>query len=230
MTRFAPAVLAALWIVSVTASAQPFEEGTHYQAIGTPVSAPDDRVEVVEAFAYPCPGCNSFHPHISQWVERQPEYVKFSRLPIALQRGWDLFARAYYTADVMGLNDEAHDAVFRALHEEGRQIRNFEDIAAIYTEFDVTAESFINTAQSFAVDSRMRRNRSDVSRYGIRQTPTVIVQGRWRVSPGNFDSFEQMLEAIDYLVAKEAEELELNVNGGAGSSAGDDSDEAQADS
>ncbi len=213
MTRFAPIALAALWIVSVTAVAQPFEEGTHYQAIGTPVSVDDDRVEVIEAFAYPCPACNTFHPHISDWEQRQPEFVDFKRLPIGLQRGWDLFARAYYTAQIMGLGEEAHDAVFKALHEEGRQIRNFEDIAAIYTDFDVTTESFINTSQSFAVDSRMRRNQSDVNRYGIRQTPTVIVQGRWRVTPANFNSFEQMLEAIDYLVAREAEQLDLEANG-----------------
>ena len=230
MTRYAPIILAALWMFSFTALAQPFEEGTHYQAIGTPVSVPNDRVEVIEAFAYPCPGCNAFHPHISQWEARQPEFVEFKRLPIGLQRGWDLFARAYYTAEVMGLNDEAHEAVFRALHEEGRQIRNFEDIAAIYTDFDVTTESFINTAQSFAVDSRMRRNRTDVGRYGIRQTPTVIVQGRWRVTPGDFSSFEQMLEAIDYLVAREAEALELNANGETGNSDSGDSGDAQADS
>ncbi len=210
MTRNAIIAIAALWMFSLTAVAESFEEGTHYQAIGTPVSTPDDRVQVIEAFAYPCPACNTFLPHIKGWEARQPDYVEFKRLPIGLQRGWDLFARAYYTAEVMGLGDDAHQAVFDALHREGRTIRNFEDIAAIYTDFDVTTESFINTAQSFAVDSRMRRNRSDVQRYGIRQTPTVVVQGRWRITPGSFDSFEQMLTAIDYLVDKEAEALGLN--------------------
>jgi protein dithiol oxidoreductase (disulfide-forming) len=214
MTRNAIIALAAVWMFSITAAAQPFEEGTHYQAIGTPVSAPEDRVQVIEAFAYPCPACNTFHPHIKGWEARQPDHVEFKRLPIGLQRGWDLFARAYYTAEVMGLGEDAHQAVFDALHREGRTIRNFEDIAAIYTDFDVTTESFINTAQSFAVDSRMRRNRSEVQRYGIRQTPTVVVQGRWRITPGNFESFDQMLAAIDYLVDKEAQALGLNDRGG----------------
>ncbi|TVQ36716.1 MAG: thiol:disulfide interchange protein DsbA/DsbL [Wenzhouxiangella sp.] len=198
-----------LALISLPVVAQTFEEGRHFERIGTPNSVPEDRVEVVEAFAYPCPACRNFHPVIKRWEESAPEFVEFSRLPIGLQRGWDLFARAYYTAQVLGLGEDAHEAVFKALHDERRQIRNFEDVAAIYSDFGVETGTFINTAQSFAVESHMGRNRTDVSRFGVRQTPTMIVQGKWRLTPSNFDSYEQMLAAVDYLVAREAEALGL---------------------
>lgn len=190
--------------------AQTFEEGTHYQRIEVAVTAPEDRVEVIEAFAYPCPACRNFHPFISRWEQSAPDYVDFERLPVPLQRGWELFALGYNTAEVMGVNsDEAHAAVFKALHEERKRISGIGDIAEIYSQFDVSAESFVNTAQSFAVDARMRKNVSDVGRFGIRQTPTVIIQGKWRLTPRNFESFDQMLDALDYLVAKEADALGL---------------------
>jgi protein dithiol oxidoreductase (disulfide-forming) len=209
MLKVAPVLFIVLAAVSGSLLAQSFQEGTHYQRIGAPVTVPEDRVEVVEAFAYPCPACRNFHPHISNWESNAPEYVDFRRLPVALQRGWEVFALAYNTATVMGLGEDAHAAVFTALHDERRQIRNFEDVAAIYTDFDVTTESFINTSQSFAVDSRMRRDRADTMRYGVRQTPTMIIQGKWRLSPSGFDSMDHFFAAVDYLVAREAEALGL---------------------
>jgi protein dithiol oxidoreductase (disulfide-forming) len=209
MSKLVSTLVMALALASQAALAQTFQEGEHYQRIGNPASAPEDRVEVIEAFAYPCPACRNFHPFIKRWEERQPEFVDFRRMPVGLQQGWDLFARAYYTAEVLGIDEASHEAVFKALHDERRAIRNFNDIAAIYADFDVTVESFLSTAESFAVDSRMRRNRTELGRLGVRQTPTMIVQGKWRVIPSGFGSYEEMLAAIDYLVAREAEALGL---------------------
>jgi protein dithiol oxidoreductase (disulfide-forming) len=208
MSKLVP-VFAALVLISQAALAQPFQEGEHFQRIGNPASAPEDRVEVIEAFAYPCPACRNFHPIISRWEQRQPDYVAFRRLPVGLQQGWDLFARAYYTAEVLGIQEESHEAVFKALHDERRRIRNFNDIAAIYSDFDVSTDTFVSTSESFAVDSRMRRNRTELNQFGVRQTPTMIVQGKWRVIPSGFSSYDEMLAAIDYLVAREAAELGL---------------------
>ncbi len=197
-------------LIALPVSAATFVEGEHYQRIGTPVSVPSDRVEVIEAFAYPCPACRNFHPIIARWESEAPDHVAFSRLPVGLQRGWDLFARAYYTAQVLGLGEDAHEAVFKALHDERRQIRNFEDIAGIYTEFGVDAQTFISTAESFAVESQMGRNRSTIGRLGVRSTPTMIVQGKWRVTPNGFESYQAMMEVVDYLVAREVEALGLD--------------------
>lgn len=194
-------------LLALSAAALAFNEGVHYERIGSPVDAPTDRVDVVEAFAYPCPACYNFHPIIERWVAEAPDHVHFSRLPIGLQRGWDMFAIAYYTADVMNVDSAAHGGVFRAIHDERRQIRSFDDIAAIYADYGVDTADFIATAESFAVDARMRRNRADVTRFGIRQTPTMIVQGKWRVAPGAFNSYQEMLQAVDFLVAREAELL-----------------------
>lgn len=208
MLKFSAALLG-LAVLAGQAVAGPFEEGEHYQRIGTPVSVPDDRVQVIEAFAYPCPACRNFLPHITGWESDAADYVEFSRLPVGLQPGWDVFARAYYTAEVMGLGHEAHEAVFQALHDEGRQFNSFDDVAQVYADIGVDKEGFLNTAESFAVDSRMRQNRNDVRRYGVRSTPTMIVQGKWRLSPNGFNSYNEMLQAVDYLVEREAETLGL---------------------
>jgi thiol:disulfide interchange protein DsbA len=170
---------------------------------------------VVEAFAYPCPACRNFLPVISEWAEGLPDHVNLSHLPVGLQPGWEVFARVYYTAEVLGLGHDAHEAMFRALHDERRQFRSIEDIAEVYTEFGVGVDEFVNTSQSFAVDGRMRRNRNDIMQFGIRGTPTMIVQGKWRVSPSDFTSYEELLAAVDTLIERESELLEPSENGSA---------------
>jgi protein dithiol oxidoreductase (disulfide-forming) len=217
------AAIVGLIVLAGSAMAEPFREGEHYQRIATPMSVSGDRVEVIEAFAYPCPACRNFLPHIASWEVEQDGNVDFRRLPIALQRGWDLFARAYYTAQVMGVDKGAHEAMFRALHDQRRQFRSFDDVADFYSDFGVEKEAFLNTSQSFAVDSRMRQNRNQVRQFGIRSTPTVIVHGKWRVQPNSFDSYQQMIEAVQYLVEREAANLEA-VGDGAEPGAGEDAE------
>jgi len=204
---------ALLAMISGIAHAQPFEEGTHYQRIEGPSVAIEDRVEVVEAFAYPCGACRNFLPYITSWEEELPDFIDFKRRPVPLQQGWELFVLGYYTAQVMGLDThDVHPALFRAVHDERRRIRNLEDLAEIYAEnSDSTSETFVSTAGSFAVDSYIRKNRSDLVRFGVRSTPTMIVQGKWRISPNAFESYDQMLAAVDFLVAQEAEALGLGI-------------------
>lgn len=209
MRNFAPLAAVAALVLSGVAFGQEFQEGQHFEAIGNPVNTPDDRVVVTDGFAYPCPACRRFMPYLSSWEDDLPDHVEVEHLPVALQPGWDLFARAYYTASVMGIAEETHEAMFEALHDEQRQFRSFEDIAEFYAEHGVEAESFLNTAESFAVDARMRQNRNDVRSMGIRGTPAMIVQGKWRVSLNGFSSYDEMLAAVDYLVERETEALEL---------------------
>lgn len=209
MRKFLNVTASAALLLSGSLLAQDFQEGQHFQRIGSPVAAPDDRVVVTDGFAYPCAACRRFLPYVTAWEEDAPDYVEVEHLPIALQPGWDLFVRAYYTAQVMGIAGETHEAMFEALHDERRQFRSFEDIADLYADHGVSADGFTNTSQSFAVDARMRQNRNDVRSFGIRSTPTVIVQGKWRVGPNAFGSYEEMLEAVDFLIEREAQALGL---------------------
>src|SRR5690625_7691487 len=93
----------------------------------------------------------------------------------------------------MCIAEESHKAMFRAVHDERRQFRNFDDIAKFYSDYGVDKDSFINTSQSFAVDAAMRQNRNNVRSYGIRSTPSVIVQRKWLVSVGAFNSYDEKI-------------------------------------
>ena len=214
MTPFRAFLLMCLTAVASSAAlAQPFQEGQHYDAIDASSNMPKDKVVVTEAFAYPCPACRNFLPVITAWAEQAPAYVEVQRLPVALRPSWAPFARAYYTAQTMGLGHEAHEKTFKALHDERQPITSMADIGQLYEEYGIDADEFVDMSESFAVESQMGRNRTEVRRFGIRGTPSVIVQGKWRMNLRAFDSYQDMMVAVDELVAREAEALGLTALG-----------------
>ena len=114
-----------LALTAFDAGAMEFEEGTHYQRIPVPVATADpSRVEVVEAFSYACIHCKSFDPAVEEWHDEQGAGVDFQRLPAIFNATWALFAQAYYTAEVLGVTDRVHAPIFKAIHEQGMDLRD----------------------------------------------------------------------------------------------------------
>ena len=191
------------------AHAQQFEEGTHYERIGGPdVPDSDGTIEVVEIFSYTCPHCKTFESYLGPWEEQLPEQVEFRRVPIPLGRGGEPYVRAYYTAEVLGILDQSHNALFTALHDERQPIRSVEDLAEFHAQFGVDAEEFESTANSFPVDSRMRMGNASAGKWQVRSTPTLVINGKYRVNPRRGGSFEEMLQVADMLIGRELEAAE----------------------
>ncbi len=58
---------------------------------------------------------------------------------------------------------------------------------------------------SMLVDMKTRRAEQAVRSYGVRSTPTVVVAGKYLVSPRTARGHERMVQVIDYLVQQELE-------------------------
>jgi thiol:disulfide interchange protein DsbA len=182
---------------------QGFQEGVHYFEIDQ-APAERDYVEVVEVFSYLCNHCASFEPFVQAWKARKPENVELKRIPVVFgRRTYELYARGYVTASLMGIEEESHPAMMDAIWKERRQMRSLDDLADFYAQFGVSRESFLATAQSFSVDTQIRREQSQVSAYGVTATPTMVVNGRYRVP-----NTRVVLDVVDYLVAKELAALQ----------------------
>jgi protein dithiol oxidoreductase (disulfide-forming) len=131
--------------------------------------------------------------------------VHFSYMPAVFGGVWEIYGRAFYAAETMGILDKAHSATFTKLHTERRPVNSIEDVAGLYTDYGVSQEDFLAAMQSFAVNAKIARAQQTVQRFGVESTPTIIVNGKYRVTsplPQN-GGFPRMLEIVDALVAKE---------------------------
>jgi thiol:disulfide interchange protein DsbA len=184
----------------------PYQEGLHYIEIEQAPAFSGETVEVEEFFSYLCTHCNTFEPYIESWKKRLPDYAEFTRIPVVFGRqSWELYARGYITAELMGVPESAHMAMMDRLWKEKKIMRNMDEIADFYAQFGADKQKFISTAQSFAVDGRLRKDEAKVRAYGITGTPSLVVNGRYRVS-GNaaVPSFDAMLDVVDFLIELEA--------------------------
>jgi len=189
----------------VAAEAQPaakFQEGVHYTAIENAPIAGGDTVEVVEAFSYMCPHCASFEPYISSWEKRKPENVIFRRIPIVFGRAsWEVYARAYVTAEMMGIADAAHAALMDKLWKAKEVPRSIEELGQFYSSYGADPAKFVATSKSFAVDAKLRKDQRDAQTAGVQGTPSIIVNGKYLVSSNPaVANYDVMLDVVDYLV------------------------------
>lgn len=185
----------------------PLVVGVDYEVIqnGQPFAPLAGKIEVVEVFNYVCPACAAFQPLVNAWKAKQPADVRFTYVPAAFGPTWDPYVRAWYAAEAMGVADESHDAIFKAIHVERalqgeRGVDAPEDIARVYAKFGVDPKQFASTMASFAVNMRFNSAKQYILREQVNQTPTLIVNGKYRVKGSSFDD---MLRIASALVAQE---------------------------
>src|SRR5690606_5470625 len=111
------ACLLSLPALAAEASAPSWEAGKHYFVIDPPQpTASGERIEVLEVFSYACPHCAHFQPYAEQIRQALPKYAAFDYMPAIFNAQWEPFARAYYTAQSLGVLDATHQPLFDALH------------------------------------------------------------------------------------------------------------------
>lgn len=218
---FAALALAGTTFAQTPGGATQWVEGKNYFRIDTPqpVATPG-KVEVTEVFSYACPVCFRFLPYADRIAKSLPPNAYMDYLPVSFNPGEDfpVFQRAFYTAQALGVEAKTHDAVFKAIHSPGGPLATYDaatarlknplpdinDIARFYAQYGVKPADFVATADSFAVNTKMKRADALVQAYGVTGTPTMIVNGKWRVDLISAGSPEQLVQIVSYLVTRES--------------------------
>lgn len=200
-----------LMLLPFQASAEQWQEGTHYQRLSTPVGTENrDKIEVAEVFWYGCPACHSFQPLITPWAEKLPEDVALVHLPATLRGDWEVHAQAHYTARALDVLDKVHADLFEALAGERRPLNSKEKLAEFFAKRGVDKEEFNKAWDSFGINSMMQRASSRVRGARVSGTPSLIVNGRYLITVRGAGGHGNMLEVADFLIEKERERLQEN--------------------
>ncbi|MBJ6985638.1 thiol:disulfide interchange protein DsbA/DsbL [Luteimonas sp. MC1750] len=192
------------WLPASARADDGLVEGHDFVTIpdGEPLRAEPGKVEVVEVFAYWCHVCNDFQPVLAQWQRRLPADVAFRYLPGAFTQN-DAAARAYFAAASLGALDKTHEPTYRALHvEQSLPARgaSLDEYATLYAGFGLDRAQVLAAMRSPETDAQMDAARRFIMAAGVQGTPTIIVNGRYRVIGR---SFGDLLRITDLLVARE---------------------------
>ncbi len=217
---FLPAILALL--AATAAPAQTFVEGRDFDTLvpAQPTHVAPGKVEVVEVFSYACPFCAKFNPFMQELRASLKDKAQFVYVAASFNKSedWPMFQRAACTAQALGIFDRTHDKIFDAVWETGElaiadpnthrlksTLPSIEDAARYYSRIGgVPADKFVERSRQFDVDSLVRKFDSLMVAYRIDSTPTLIVNGKYRVTGTTAGSLQRMADITKWLAEREA--------------------------
>jgi thiol:disulfide interchange protein DsbA len=174
----------------------------------------------MEVFSYGCPACNAFQPVMEKLRHALPANAQLVFLPAAfnLAEDWPMFQRAYFAAQTLGIAERTHQAMYDAVWKTGElaitvpganrlkdPLPSIADAARFYARVaGVNAQQFLAMANSFGIDSRIRATDAQIMAMHVDSTPSLIVNGKYRVIRDELKSNDELIELVRYLVAKES--------------------------
>ncbi len=222
MMRSAVILVGLLAIAGAVRADTIWMEGEHYFLVQPPqpTTAPAGKVEIVEVFSYACPACNLFYPVIEKLRSALPPGVQWRFLPASWhpEEDWKVFQRAYFAADSLGIAARMHERIFDAVWKT-RELATMEpgsgglrsplpSLADVARYYEAAAElkpgTFLQAAHSFSVDARMREADAQIRAYQADSTPTIVVNGKYRLTPRSAGSNEQFIALVQWLVKRDS--------------------------
>jgi thiol:disulfide interchange protein DsbA len=217
-------ILPALLALALTslAHAQNWTEGKNYFPLipAQHTNVPAGKIEVAEIFSYGCPYCAQFNPLMQQLKKSLPGNAQLVFVPASFNRSedWPMFQRATCTAQTLGILDKTHDAMFDAVWKTGElaisdpkthalknPLPTIEDAARYYNRISgIAVDKFLAASKSFSVDVAMRRYDALLLAYHVDETPSLVVNGKYRITGESAGGMRQMIELAKWLVAKES--------------------------
>jgi len=219
--RFLKHALAALSLgfVAIAANATPAnpQNGVDYRTLEKPQQTDSGKkVEVTEFFWYSCPHCYAFDPDLAAWVKKQGDTISFKRVPVAFRDSMVPQQKMFYALEAMGKGEELHSKIFNTVHAQHQSLDTEAQILDFIVKQGIDKQKFLETYNSFAVQTKVRRAAQLQEFYRVDGVPMLAVDGRYETSPSIVSKSmgpvsEQALavgtlQVMDWLVAKAQKE------------------------
>lgn len=180
------------------------QEGKDYIVLANPVATRDaSKIEIVEAFWYGCIHCFRLEAEMQEWKDALPEDVDFVGMPAIWAEVMELHAKVFYANEALGLTETLHQPIFDEMNIEKKQLANEKAILSFVEKHGVDPDTYRRALNSFGVNSQVQQAKARMGAYGVRGTPEMIVNGRYKLTTQMSGTHERMLQIASALVEKE---------------------------
>jgi len=195
--------LMACLLLPLSPAADEFLEGKYVTIKPAQATQTGDKIEVVEVFWYGCPHCYSFEPFLEDWHKNLPDDVALIRLPGALAQNWIPHAKAYYTAEKLGIVEKMHRPLFDAIHKERKQLFTDKQLIDYLATHGVAASEVNKVYNSPEIDAKVRQSYFLARDYKLTGVPSIVINGKYLISTTHAGSFENVIKVMDGLIEQE---------------------------
>lgn len=189
--------LCALVLLAGSATAADFKAGEHYQVIA---EQPAAEPVVMEFFSYGCRGCSVFDSGFQQIKHTLGEQADVMYVPVDFGGGfWTPAQDLFLVLEALNRREELHTQAFAYFHAQPKPL-NETTVKRFLAEHGIAAETFDKVRKSFAVHVKEKRYDQLTQRYKISETPTVIVNGKYRVLHQALKSDQELVQLVRHLL------------------------------
>jgi thiol:disulfide interchange protein DsbA len=205
---FTLAIVASVFLSFSNFAAKPqstpvYREGVHYHVLPEPVPVADPgKIEVTEVFWYGCSHCYHFEPRVLEWSRNKPEDINFVQIPAMWNGLMEAHARAFYTANQLGIKEDVHQAVYNAINLDRKRLDSAEAVAELFAEFGADRDEVVSLFKSADATTYLKQVDARARAYQITGTPQLIVHGRYRVEASQRVPQNEMFKVVEFLVQK----------------------------
>jgi thiol:disulfide interchange protein DsbA len=186
------------------AQAEEYVAGRHYEILDSPsVTRDPSKVEVVEVFWFGCNHCYALESYILPWKKTLPKDVDFWKSHATWNPTLKIHARLFYSAKALGIEDKIIPGAFTAIQREGRFLTGNSELEYFFRGFGVEKEKYLSVSNSFGVNNAVKQADNRMRQWTITGVPTLIVNGKYKVSGTREVGTDRLLDVVDFLIEKE---------------------------
>ena len=186
------------------AQAEEYVAGRHYEILESPsVTRDPSKVEVVEVFWFGCNHCYALESYILPWKKTLPKDVDYWKSHATWNPTLKIHARLFYSAKALGIEDKIVPGAFTAIQREGRFLTGNSELEYFFKGFGVEKEKYLSVSNSFGVNNAVKQADNRMRQWTITGVPTLIVNGKYKVSGTREVGTDRLLDVVDFLIEKE---------------------------
>lgn len=213
MIRFFTSISLFVILISCTAeeknslepsTAEKYRAGVHYEIVDNPTTVRDpSKIEVTEVFWFGCNHCYALEPYIARWKKDVPADVAFIKSPATWNEMLKTHANIYYTAKALGIEQQFVPAAFNTIQNEGRMLTGNTELEYYFRGFDIDRNKYKAVSTSFGVRNAVEQADKKMKQWKVTGVPSLIVNGKYKVSASRAVRTDQLFDVVDFLVEKE---------------------------
>ena len=161
------------------------------------------KIEVLEFFFYGCSHCYKLHPYLDTWEKKKVKDVELVFVPTIFSAPGETMARTHYALEALGQRKKLEVDLYKAWNVNNQDLRTADNATDFVVQHGVDRKQFSEAYNAFSTESKVMRSKQLVQSYGIRGTPTVIVDGKYLITGLHPADTIKVLDSLVEKVRKE---------------------------
>lgn len=192
-------------IIPLISFAEEFVAGKDYELINNAeVNPVTNTIAVTEFFSYGCPWCYKIEPTLANWIKQQGKSIQFSRVPVVFNKDWIIYAKAYYTAQLLGLDAKLNPLLFKTIQDKNApSLKTNQAMIDFFTAQGVDPEMARSAFEhSTTVDMQIGEGNLLMSRYHVNGVPAVVINNQYKTDLQMANGEERLIKILNFLMEK----------------------------